>query len=148
MAWFAVGATGFRLLHTLWDSYALAEPTHAFTTTMQLSRLLLGLVCSFTAGSVAAWVVGRVSPAPLSLGVLILLLTGPVHYATWNSFPVWYHTVCMLMVFPVVSAGALLTQHLLSRPKIRRYSMADASAMQFAAAVMDPLPSAEDGQQA
>jgi hypothetical protein len=114
VAWGGVGLVAFVALRALWPEYAAVEATGAFTLSMQLSRLFIGVLCSIAAGCAVALVAGRRSIVPWILGVVLLVIFTPVHIQLWDKFPVWYHLFFLGTLVPLVGFGARLMPR--SRP--------------------------------
>lgn len=107
-AWILVASLLNRLLRLGLPRYAAAEPTMAFTLSMQWARLALGALASLSAGFVVARVAPNAGRLPLMLGVLVLVVFLPVHYNLWHKFPIWYHLIFLLTIVPLVLIGARL----------------------------------------
>ncbi|HEY2809517.1 MAG TPA: hypothetical protein VGI91_12065 [Steroidobacteraceae bacterium] len=86
--------------------YAAAEPTFAFTLSMQLARLAIAAATSLAAGMVAAGIAPRDSRAPSITGALLLVLFLPTHVKLWANFPLWYHLTFLVTLVPLVVLGA------------------------------------------
>jgi hypothetical protein len=108
VAWVLVASLLNRLLRLGLTGYAAAEPTMAFSLSMQWARLALGALASLTAGFVVARVAPDGGRLPLILGVLVLVVFLPVHYNLWHKFPIWYHLTFLLTIVPLVLIGARL----------------------------------------
>jgi hypothetical protein len=106
--WFLVGTLGNWLLRALLPGYTAAEPAMAFSLTMQIARLALGLVASLCAGVVAAAIAKPGSHAPKVVAAVMVALFIPVHYMLWTKFPVWYHLFFLLSLAPAILLGATL----------------------------------------
>ncbi len=114
-AWVMVAGFGFLLLRTSWPSYAVAEPTKSYTLVMLISRLMVGVVCTLAAGAVAA-LVAKGSRAGLFLGIILLLISAPVHLpiatgfhvSVWADYPAWYHLTFLLPLTPLTVLGGML----------------------------------------
>ena len=107
-AWVAVGFLSFALMRAVWPEYSAAEPNFAFTLSMQLSRLLIGVLCSVAAGAVVASVVRRKSLVPWILGVALLVAFIPIHVQLWDKYPLWYHAFFLSTLLPLIGLGARL----------------------------------------
>lgn len=108
VTWFLVATVLNWLLRGLLSGYAAAEPSMAFSLTMQIARLALGLVSSLCAGAVAAAIAKPSSHAPKVVATLIVVLFIPVHYTLWDKFPAWYHLLFLLSLAPAILLGAAL----------------------------------------
>ena len=106
VAWFCIATAVNFALRVAWPDYAAAEKPMTFTLGMQVARLLTGAIASLCAGFVAAVVARESATAVRALAVMLLLLFIPVHYALWDSFPVWYHFVFLASLIPVTLLGA------------------------------------------
>ena len=110
ITWFVVVTIVNRLVRVLFPGYAAVEATMAFTLSMQLIRLALGLLSSLCAGAVCAAIANPGSHAPRVLAAIMVALFIPVHYSIWDKFPVWYHLFFLLTLAPAVLLGASLVQ--------------------------------------
>ena len=108
VVWFVVATAGNLSLRLAWPAYAAAEPAMQFTPGMLAARLLLGALSTVAAGLVAARIATAPRRAALLLGVLLVLLSIPVHSDLWDKFPLWYHAVFLVTLLPLVLAGAAL----------------------------------------
>jgi hypothetical protein len=71
-----------------------------------LSLLILGLICSLSAGYVAAAVARSASRLPVAVLGLALLASGALVESTlWHLMPVWYHAAFLGMLIPATLAG-------------------------------------------
>ena len=111
VAWFVVATIGNLVIRLSWAEYVAVEAAMAFTLPMMLARLLLGAVASLCAGAVAAWIARGNVKAVMSLGVLLTVFFIPVHYNLWDKFPLWYHAVFVISLFPLTLAGAYLSRN-------------------------------------
>jgi hypothetical protein len=115
-AWVTVAGFGFLLLRTTWSSYAAAEPTKSYTLSMLISRLMVGVVCTLAAGAVAALVAKGSRTTSLFLGIVLLLISAPVHLpiefglhvSIWADYPAWYHFTFLLPLAPLTVLGGML----------------------------------------
>jgi hypothetical protein len=108
IAWFVFATIGNLAIRLSWPEYVAVEKSMDFSLAMLLTRLLLGAVCSLAAGATAAWI-GRGHGAVVKgAGILLTLLFIPVHYNLWDKFPLWYHAVFLISLFPLTLLGALL----------------------------------------
>ena len=115
-AWVTVAGFGFLLLRTTWSSYAAAEPAKSYTLAMLISRLMVGVVCTLAAGAVAALVAKGSRAASLFLGIVLLLISAPVHLpielglhvSVWADYPAWYHFTYLLPLIPLTVFGGML----------------------------------------
>jgi hypothetical protein len=106
--WFLVATIGNRLVRALFPGYAEVEGTMAFTLSMQLTRLALGLLSSLCAGAVCAAIAKPGSHAPKVVAGIIVAMFVPVHYMLWDKFPIWYHLFFLLTLAPAVLLGTAL----------------------------------------
>ena len=113
-AWLVAATLGNWLLRAFLPGYADVEVAMAFTLSMQLCRLALGLAASLVAGAACASVATPSSNAPRVAAVVILVLFLPVHYALWDRFPLWYHAFFLLSLAPAVLGGAALQRKVAS----------------------------------
>lgn len=101
-----IGAIGFVSLRVLWHDYASVEATMTFTFSMQIARLLVGLLCSLGAGIIVSLILPQRSIVPWALGIVLVIQFLPVHYNLWAKFPIWYHAFFLLTLAPVVVLGS------------------------------------------
>jgi len=106
IGWWIIGAIGFISLRVLWHEYASAESAMSFTFSMQIARLLIGLLCSLGAGIFVSLIIRHRSSVPWVLGVVLLIQFLPVHYHLWDKFPIWYHAFFLLTIVPVILLGS------------------------------------------
>jgi hypothetical protein len=109
LAWFIVATILNLAMRVSWPAYAAVEASMAFTFGMLAARLAVGGVSSVAAGFVLAWITRRAGRAAVILGVALLVLFLPVHYALWDKFPVWYHAVFLISLLPLVLLGSRVT---------------------------------------
>jgi len=108
IAWFVFATIGNLAIRLSWPEYVAVEKSMDFSLAMLLTRLALGAVCSLAAGATAAWI-GRGHGAVVKgAGILLTLLFIPVHYNLWDKFPLWYHAVFLISLFPLTLLGASL----------------------------------------
>ncbi len=105
LTWFVVATVLNWLLRAALPGYSAVEKAMAFTLTMLLCRLALGLISSFCAGAASAAVSRQGSRAPAATAVCLVLLFLPVHYSLWSKFPVWYHLFFLATLAPAVLLG-------------------------------------------
>jgi hypothetical protein len=107
LAWIVVATVGNLVLRAALKGYAEVEASMSFTLAMQLSRLVLGAVCSLAAGLVTAWVTkGGGAGAKVLAGVLLVVFL-PIHYTLWDKFPPWYHIVFLASLVVMTILGAM-----------------------------------------
>lgn len=96
-------------LRIVWASYATAEPTKTYTFSMLISRLTVAVICTLAAGAVAELVAGRSRTVSVSLGVVLLALSAPIHLGSvWADYPPWYHFAYLLSLLPLAVVGGVL----------------------------------------
>ena len=119
--WIIIGGAGFFLLRTFSSSYALAEPTKAYTLPMLLSRLTVGVVCTLAAGAVATVTAKGARVASYCLSVFLFLLSAPIHLpihlpfyfrSSWTDYPLWYHVAFLVPLMPLTIFGGYLATRL------------------------------------
>ncbi len=112
--WIVIGGAGFFLLRSISLSYALAEPTKAYTFPMLLSRLMVGVVCTLAAGAVATATAKGSRIASYWLAFVLFLLSAPIHLPThlgisvWADYPLWYHVAYLVPLMPLTIFGGNL----------------------------------------
>ena len=108
IAWFVVATIGNLAIRLSWPEYVAVEKSMDFSLGMLLARLALGALCSLAAGATAAWIGRGHRSVVKGAGILLTLLFIPVHYNLWNKFPLWYHAVFLISLFPLTLLGASL----------------------------------------
>jgi len=74
-----------------------------------LGILILSVVCSLAAGTVAAKIGTPRARVAVLIMALALLATGiGIQASIWNLMPVWYHVAFLLLIVPVCMVGARL----------------------------------------
>lgn len=111
-------AAGFVLWSALWIgsdlTLLLLSPEwygnglKNFSTTVFVISLVRSISISIISGYVTALIAGRQSPmlAALALGVLLLAFGIYVEAALWNSIPLWYHLIFLVLLIPATLFGA------------------------------------------
>ncbi len=110
VAWFIVATLLNFILRLAVPGYHVAEPTMAFTLTMQIARLVEGAVASLVAGLTTGLVARGNRTMAMVLGTLLVVLFIPVHYQLRDAFPLWYHLTFLLSLFPLTVLGALIVK--------------------------------------
>jgi hypothetical protein len=110
VGWVAIAVVGNWVLRVVLPGYSQVEEDMAFTLSMQIGRLTLGLLASLGAGALCAVVAEQRRVPPGVLGAIIVALFLPAHYNLWDKFPVWYHLFFLITLAPAVLAGALLVR--------------------------------------
>jgi hypothetical protein len=106
IAWWVIGTFGFVSLRVLWHNYASVESAMTFTFSMQIARLLVGLLCSLGAGIIVSLILRQRSIVPWVLGSVLVIQFLPVHFHLWAKFPIWYHAFFLLTMAPVIVLGS------------------------------------------
>jgi len=109
VAWFIVATIGNLVIRLSWPDYVAVETSMAFTLPMMLARLLVSAVASLAAGALTAWIARGNRKAVMGVGIVLTLLFIPIHYNLWDKFPLWYHAVFLISIFPLTLAGAYLS---------------------------------------
>jgi uncharacterized membrane protein YoaK (UPF0700 family) len=109
VAWTVVATLGNLLVRVALPGYADVEAAMNFTLAMLIARLLVGIVSSIVAGSVAARIATARHRNVLILSILLLALFVPVHYSLWTRFPTWYHAAFLLSLVFAPALGARLS---------------------------------------
>lgn len=106
IAWPVAASVGNLALRLALDGYRDAEPAMAFSTTMLIGRLGVGLAASVASGGVAHLAAGRPGPGPWIVGLVLFAAFVPVHLTLWGRFPVAYHLffLASLVAVPPLSA--------------------------------------------
>jgi hypothetical protein len=106
IGWWVIGTIGFVSLRLLWRDYASVESTMAFTLSMQIARLLVGLLCSLGAGIIVSLIIRQRAIVPWVLGIVLVIQFLPVHYHLLAKYPIWYHAFFLLTLAPVIVLGS------------------------------------------
>jgi hypothetical protein len=111
IVWMLIATIGNLAMRVTWPSYAEVEAAMRFTPEMMISRLFLGALSSLGAG----WLVARITNQRrgaiyVLVGILIVVFI-PVHYALWETFPLWYHAVFFTSLAVMTVLGARLHGH-------------------------------------
>ena len=108
VVWFLVATVGNLLNRALMPGYAAVEPSMAFTLSMLIGRLAIGLVSSGIAGFVCSAIARQRRAAIYFFAVALLIFFLPAHYNLWAKFPVWYHIVFLGSLAPFILLGAIV----------------------------------------
>lgn len=113
IAWTATATAGNLVLRVTIDGYRAAEPAMAFSVTMMIGRLALGVLASATSGGVARWAAGRSSIAPWGVAIVLITMFLPAHIALWSRFPLAYHLffLASLVTVPPLAAAVIDRHH-------------------------------------
>ncbi len=106
--WFVVATLVNLLFRRLWPGYSGAELALNLTLAMMVGRLLLGALSSLCAGFTVAWIAKANGGAVKVFGLLLTVGFIPVHFGLWNKFPLWYHLIFLVSLFPLALLGARL----------------------------------------
>ena len=106
IVWFGVATVANMLIRASLPGYAEAELEARFTLPMLLARLVVGAVCSVAAGIACTLSARSVPGASKVLAAALVLFFIPVHYSLWAKFPLWYHSVVLVSLAPLVLVGA------------------------------------------
>jgi Zn-dependent protease len=85
-----------------WPDYHAVEKAMTFTVPMMAARLTESTVALVMAALVTARLSRGSIAASWLLGLILLAIFAPFHYAIWDKFPVWYH-LTFLTSLPLVS---------------------------------------------
>jgi len=106
VAWGVIGAVvSFGLRFSL-PGYAEAELTSAFTLTMQIARLIMGVIAAIGAGFAVRLIAPENRRAPWITGLAMLAVFVPIHIQVWERFPVWYHLFFLISTLLLVVLGS------------------------------------------
>jgi hypothetical protein len=95
---------GGWIIRESWPEYAAVERAMTFTESMLVTRLALSTIALL----IAAWVttlIVRKSVAALILGIVLLLISIPIHINLRDKFPVWYHLTFLVTLIPLSILG-------------------------------------------
>ena len=108
---FALVASGAVLMaRTGWPTYAVAEPTRAYSLIMLVVRLAAGASATLMGGWVAAKLDRGAGQTTLLFGVILLALSVVWHIRIWDQYPVWYHLVWFACIVPSAVVGGKLVR--------------------------------------
>jgi hypothetical protein len=106
LAWLIAGLLGLAGLSAIWPAYASAVPLKAFSTAMLLARLGVAVAASIVGGLAAGGLGG--AGAARGVGYVLTALSAVVHIGmVWADYPIWYHVIYLLSLFPVTALAGL-----------------------------------------
>jgi hypothetical protein len=108
IVWFVVATLVTLLFRRLWPGYAGVESALNFTLAMMVGRLLMGALSTLCAGFAVAWIAKANGKGVKLLGILLTVGFIPVHFGVWDKFPLWYHLIFLLSLFPLALLGGRL----------------------------------------
>ncbi|GAC1670221.1 MAG: hypothetical protein NVS9B2_15940 [Steroidobacteraceae bacterium] len=100
---------GNLVLRLVLEGYHEAEPGMAFSSSMKVGRLAVGLVAAISTGVVARFAAGRSGPPPWAAGIVLLDAFLPLHIGLWSRFLVAYHLffLASLVALPPLGASTI-----------------------------------------
>ncbi len=120
-AWIIVWFGTETVLSAVWPEFgahqaafqAAIEKGASFSpnTTILLIHIVLALIVSAIAGSLAAFVASDRKWAPLMLGVVLLAFGLLKAGMSWTLVPVWYHVLFAAVLLPMATLGGKLNRN-------------------------------------
>jgi hypothetical protein len=118
IAWLIVWFGSEKIISAIWPAFGVHQAAFQeaiknggqFTAnnTMLLTHIVMGLVVSAIAGSLAALIAGENSRAPLVVGILLLAMGIMKAYMSWPYVPLWYHLIFTALLLPMAILGGKL----------------------------------------
>ena len=108
IVWFAVATVANWAVRLLVPGYAAVEKAMNFSLVMLVARLVVGAGASIVAGVTCAAVTRQSRLPTYVFAALLLALFVPVHVSLWDKFPIWYHSLFLGSLVPLVMLGAKL----------------------------------------
>jgi len=121
IAWLMVWVASEKVIGAIWPTFGAHQRAFeeaikngsgasGFTadTAMLLTQLILGIIVSVLAGTLAALIAGENSRAPLFFGILLLAMGIAKAVMSWQYVPIWYHIVFTAMLLPLAIIGGKL----------------------------------------
>ena len=108
LVWIVFTALAGVIMRGTWPEYAAVADAMTFTMPMLVGRLSIGGAATLAAGCVTALVARQPTLAPLTTGLILLVLFIPQHILLWARFPVWYHLTFLLSLVPLTYLGGKL----------------------------------------
>jgi len=103
--WIAIATVAGLAMRSQWPEYASVADAMTFTLPMMVARLAIGALATLGAGWVAAVIARRPVLAPVTAGVLLVVVFVPQHVMLWDKFPVWYHLTFLVSLVPLTYLG-------------------------------------------
>ncbi len=117
-AWIIVWFGSEKGLSAIWPAFGVHQKAFEeaiknggqFTaeTPMLLTHIVVGSILAVMAGSLAAFVAGENSRAPLFAGILLLAMGIAKAVMSWQYVPIWYHIIFTAMLLPMAIIGGKL----------------------------------------
>jgi hypothetical protein len=95
---------GGWIIRESWPEYAAVERAMTFTQSMLFTRLALSTIALLIAACVTT-LIAQKSVVALILGIVLLLVSVPIHINLWDKFPVWYHLTFLVTLIPLCILG-------------------------------------------
>jgi hypothetical protein len=95
---------GGVIIRESWQEYAAVERAMTFTQSMLFTRLALSTIALLLAAWVTTLIARKSVVAPI-LGIVLLLVSVPIHIKLWNKFPMWYHLTFLVTLIPLCILG-------------------------------------------
>jgi hypothetical protein len=118
IAWLIVWVGSEKIISAVWPAFGVHQAAFQeaiknggqFTANniMLLTHIVMGLVVSAMAGSLAALIAGENSRAPLAAGILLLAMGLMKAYMSWPHVPLWYHIIFTAILLPMAILGGKL----------------------------------------
>lgn len=87
------------------DQAARNQTPYTADSTLLVLALIRSVLCSITAGFVAALIARENTKSTVGLGVLLLLFGIFIQSVYWNYVPLWYHIPFLLLLVPMTILG-------------------------------------------
>jgi hypothetical protein len=118
ISWVIVWIGSEKIIAAIWPAFGIHQKAfedvvknggqYAADTPMLLTQLVLGLIVSAMAGSLAALIADENSRAPIAVGCGLLILGILKTVMSWQYVPIWYHVIFMAILLPMAILGGKL----------------------------------------
>jgi hypothetical protein len=118
ISWIIVWIGSEKIIAAIWPAFGIHQKAfedavknggqYAADTTMLLTQLVLGLIVSVMAGSLAALIADENSRAPIAVGCGLLILGILKTVMSWQYVPLWYHIIFTAILLPMAILGGKL----------------------------------------
>jgi hypothetical protein len=95
---------GGLIIRESWPEYAAVERVMTFTQSMLFTRLALSAIALLIAAWVTTLIARKAIVTPI-LGIVLLLVSVPIHINLWDKFPLWYHLTFLVTLIPLCILG-------------------------------------------
>jgi hypothetical protein len=122
IAWLVFWLASEKIISAIWPAFGVHQKAFEdaiknggpFTaeTSALLTHIVLGLIVSLAAGSLAAVSAAENSRAPLFVGILLLVMGILKAVMSWQYVPLWYHVIFTAILLPMaILGGKLINTH-------------------------------------